>query len=78
MGSSVRSLSARGLIDENDLPFETVSENLGPIRIPDATMVEPERYAILKTLEANGQFDDEDGRVARHQHPYDLVQTSRV
>jgi two-component system, NtrC family, response regulator HydG len=40
------------LIDEGDLPFETVTENLGPIRIPGATMAELERYAILKTLEA--------------------------
>jgi two-component system response regulator HydG len=39
-------------IDEGDLPFETVTENLGPIRIPGATMAELERYAILKTLEA--------------------------
>jgi two-component system response regulator HydG len=40
------------LIDEGDLPFETVADSLGPIRIPGSTMAELERHAILKTLEA--------------------------
>ncbi len=39
-------------IDEEDLPFEAAKENLGPMRIPGATMAELERYAIMKTLEA--------------------------
>ena len=40
------------LVDEDDLPFEAASEQLGSLRIPGATMAELERYAILKTLEA--------------------------
>jgi two-component system response regulator HydG len=39
-------------IDDEDLPFDTVPETLGPLRIPGATMAEIERYAILTTLEA--------------------------
>ncbi len=40
------------LVDEDDLPFEASPEIEGPLRIPDATMGEIERHAILKTLEA--------------------------
>lgn len=39
-------------IDEADLPFESVPESLGGLRIPGSTMAELERFAILKTLEA--------------------------
>jgi DNA-binding NtrC family response regulator len=39
-------------IDDVDLPFDTLPESLGPLRIPGATMAEIERYAILTTLEA--------------------------
>jgi two-component system response regulator HydG len=39
-------------IGDDDLPFETAPESLGPLRIPGATMAEIERHAILTTLEA--------------------------
>ena len=41
-------------IDSDDLPFETVPESRGGVRIPGATMAEIERHAILATLEVTG------------------------
>ncbi len=41
-------------IDEEDLPFESIPDTLGGLRVPGATMAELERYAILTTLEAVG------------------------
>jgi two-component system, NtrC family, response regulator HydG len=40
------------LVDDEDLPFESMPESIGPLRIPGSTMAELERHAILKTLEA--------------------------
>ncbi len=40
------------LIDDSDLPFDTVPEAQGSTRIPGSTMAEIERHAILSTLDA--------------------------
>ncbi len=47
-------LCEKNRIDDSDLPFETATDSLGPIRIPGATMAELERHAILTTLDAVG------------------------
>ena len=41
-------------IDDGDLPFETVRENLGSLRIPGATMAQVEKHVLLTTLDAVG------------------------
>jgi two-component system response regulator HydG len=45
-------LCEKNTIDGSDLPFETATDTLGPLRIPGATMAELERHAILTTLDA--------------------------
>ncbi len=45
-------LSEGAVVDAKDLPFESVPDAHGAVRIPGATMADIERYAILKTLEA--------------------------
>ncbi len=45
-------LSEGSAIDASDLPFETVPEASGTLRIPGSTLAEIEKYAILKTLDA--------------------------
>lgn len=47
-------LCEKNMIDDTDLPFETATDSLGPLRIPGATMAELERHAILTTLDAVG------------------------
>ncbi|HVW24459.1 MAG TPA: sigma-54 dependent transcriptional regulator [Polyangiaceae bacterium] len=45
-------LSEGPLIEAEELPFETIPDAIGALRIPGSTMAEIERYAITKTLEA--------------------------
>src|SRR5690606_16643118 len=41
-------LSQGPMIDEDDLPFEALSDSFGAVRIPGSTLAELERHAILK------------------------------
>jgi two-component system response regulator HydG len=78
-------LSEGTLIGADDLPFETASEAMGPLKIPGATLAEIERYAITTTLEATegstakaAEILDISIRTIQYRlHEYGLAKTSK-